>query len=364
MIDDLGSVEAALTNRHDLARSAISSDTPALGYVYDHVPPELIEAAGAAAIRVAPYESRLEAKRAQELLQTSYTCSFITDTIEAILREEYSYLDGLVTGNACSPLQRFHEGIDHWGSFAFTHYIKAPADQTGTDLFQSELERFRDALEMWLDSPITDSDIETSIEAHEANRSRLQRIETSHRGATLSGTAFIRVAQAIEMLPAEGASDLLNGVIASCESRESRVSGTPTLVTGCSPTQTGVLDQIEAEGGLIVADDIPEAGRRLARPSIEPTAGLSGIADRYLGGPAASYHLDFDSRLTHLESQIVDRDIKKIVALSPQFCDPYRLRHGHLQMLADRTGCDLLTLDVGGTGDESQRRLRIQSFYE
>jgi hypothetical protein len=76
--------------------------------------------------RIAPYESGVELREANSYLQMSFTCGFVNATFEERIRGRYDFLDGLVTGHVCTPLQRMHEQLTHLDLLEFTHYLKPP----------------------------------------------------------------------------------------------------------------------------------------------------------------------------------------------------------------------------------------------
>lgn len=367
---DPNEVDELLENRHELVRDRFRNhQAPLIGYMYDYVPPEVIEAAGAIPVRVAPYETDVEIQAAREYVQTSFVCGFVNATFEEILRGRYDYLDGLVTGHACTPLQRMHEQVTYYDTFEFTHYVKAPTNldaASSIEFYTDELERLATAIADYADTTVNRDSLESAIEQRDAvldQLSELYALRTQHP-PKLSGTTALQAAFATQLLSSDAATEFLGELHATGQDREP-IEGQRTFVTGCSSYKTDIVKLIERQGGVVVADDTMEGSRLLARPDSGADDPYERLARLYLGKPAGSYKADFESRLRFVEASLKRHDIEKVIMLTPKFCDPYMLRRAALKELVDETGRDFLELPFEHSiADEGQLRLRIQSFFE
>lgn len=375
-VSELADLPEFLENRHEHLRNEIedADDTPAIGYMYDYVPREIIEAAGCIPVKVSPYESDVTLQATREHIQTSFTCGFVNATFEEILQEKFDFLNGLITGHACTPLQRMHEQIAYLSLFDFMHYVKAPTKLDSTEFYAEELKRLSNSLENHLGSTINPIKITDAIEQSEEVLNLLDELYEfrTTNPPKLSGREAFQAAFAVQLLPAKSSQELLRILLQATQDRSRTFDGERVFVTGCSTYRTDLIQLIENQGAVVIADDSQEGGRLLARPREGPEPGLNQpddpykrLARTYLGKPGGSYKADFDRRLTFIENQLDKHNIDSVITLTPKFCDPYMLRIESIRDLVESTGRNFLALNhEHSLSDEGQLRLRVQSFLE
>ena len=96
--------QQAFANRHELARGWKKEGKKVLGYVYSHVPQELIYAAGIIPVQLVEGED----ERAEELGEQyfpDFYCDYVSCCLGQGLSGEYDYLDGVVFPDACETIR-------------------------------------------------------------------------------------------------------------------------------------------------------------------------------------------------------------------------------------------------------------------
>jgi len=136
------------------------------------------------------------------------------------------------------------------------------------------------------------------------------------------------------------------------------------ILTGFALDQRALIEMIEDQGGLVVADDLCTTSRyfwHLADEGGDPKA-LAALLDRRC--LCACMH-PMEARLEHILSLATRFQAQGVVDFTLKYCHPFLYEAPLLKRTLEARGLPLTVLEVGhDMSGHGQLRTRIQAFLE
>ncbi len=368
IFDTIKSMAETTANEELLA--AAKKTQGIMGYFCSYVPEEIIHAAG-----FIPYRMRAVASRGTQkgdIYFAAINCTFVRNCFDKALREDFSFLKGIVFMNGCDHTRRLYDNWRHADlqpdfryMFTAPHVINALALED----FTRGLHAFIHGIEEHYGLTITEESLSASILLYNRKRELLEKLYALRKQeeVPIHGSEMLRVILAVTSLPIEKGIEILEEVLTACHGR--RVNKDEDLrlfLTGGCMEEPAHLEMIEESGGVIVADNLC-LGRRhfdtMVDTGEEP---VQALAARYLSHLSCPRIMnDFFQRLQFLNTIRHEYRVDAVIAEKLKFCD---LWGGEIFILRKESAVQpfpLLALERELYGNDSgQVKTRVQAFFE
>jgi len=342
-----------------------------IGWLCTYVPEEIIHAAGALPVRITGYRQEMELEDGNAYMYVN-NCSFSRSCLQMGLRGEYDILDGIVAGSTCDGARRLFDLWQYYIKSPFHHMITVPRkfSQRAHDLYHGQILQFKQRLEEFLDTEITDEKLRHSIEVYNESRDLLgQLYELRKRpDPPITGAETMEVLNASFRMPKESFNvylkQLLNELATSNRSNNYRAR---LMIAGSVMNNPEFVKCIEDQGGLVVTDELCTSTRYWSDPVIIDRAKtpLEAISQRYLNNFPCARMFPSSERFDRTLQLVSDFKVDGVISEIIRYCVPYA---HDLPLLRDRlktAGIPTLALDVEyGTSGSGQIQTRVQAFLE
>jgi benzoyl-CoA reductase subunit C len=339
-----------------------------VGYRCLYVPEELITAAG---LLPFPLYGTPEPVRQADAYFQACTCELVRNLFDQALEEKLPRLDLCVLSNTCDAVRKL---CDLWNAYLpgqHAHMINNPQkllSENGRALFAAELQRFREHLEALAGRPVEEPALRAAIRLHNRVRERLRELYALREEdpPRLSGSEAFQIALGATVLPKEEALPLLEEVLEQVRQREPEESfGPRILVTGSILDSPALIEIVEEQGGLVVADDLCTTSRYFwhqADEAAEPMEALCGLLDRRV--LCACMH-PLEARLEHLLGLASRFRVEGVIDFTLKYCHPFLYEAPLRKRAMEARGLPTTVLEVGHDhSGHGQLRTRIQAFVE
>ncbi|MFC1980946.1 2-hydroxyacyl-CoA dehydratase subunit D [Chloroflexota bacterium] len=298
-------------------------------------------------------------------------CHPIRSNLDAALRGQLDFLDGLIIADVCEQVKR---GADLWllaKPTPFFFKLRLPgvlnASSHRSWLLQ-ELGRLRSALEHLTGSKISDDSLRNSITIYNQHRSLLKDLYERRREGLLSLNLaqLEKILIAAMFMPKEEHVELLFAYL-KVKSSEPVAAGPRLLIWGnpCENLEPGLCEAIEAIGGVVVDDYIHTGARYFSSQlsqGADPLEVLAATYTRSLPCPTKySTEIDVGEHLL----QLAHRSKAQGVIISiPKYCEIFASSYPRLKQALQKEGIPHLLLESDHSGASAQIRTRVQAFVE
>jgi len=308
------------------------------GWLCTYVPEEIIHAAGVLPIRITGYREEVELDDGTAYLYVN-SCSFSRSCFQLGLRGEYDFLDGVVGGSTCDGARRLFDVWRQYIGTPFHHVLNVPRKYTerAHQLYLDQVMKFKQHLEEFLGSAITDEALRGSIDLYNESRALLRELYELRKLDELS------------------------------ESNIRHRSRARLMITGSVMENPEFIRTIEGEGALVVADELCTSTRYWSDPVVldGSTSPLEAVSRRYLNNFPCARMYPSDERFDRIADLIKEFRVDGVVSEIIRYCVPYA---HDLPLLTHRLtgqGIPVLALDVEyGTSGSGQIKTRVQAFLE
>lgn len=342
----------------------------AIGYVCIYTPEEILYAAGILPFRITGDNEELELKKAESYLYIN-TCSFARTCFQLALDGGYSFLDGLVTGETCDGARRLHDVWKHYlsPSFEFVFGVPRKFTERAYHLYGKDLQEFRERLEAFVGTPITDQALRHAIQVYNHTRDLLQRLyELRKRPAPpISGAETLEVVKAAMRMPRDQYNQLLERLLAELERGNRRIEKPVRLmVNGSILSNSGFIRGIEELQAVVVTDELCTGTRyfweRVEDGGRDP---WEAITRYYLGRPPCARFQPSEKRFDHVREMVKQFGVDGIITEIVRYCVPYAHDEPLLKERLKGKNVPILELDLEyGQGSSGQIRTRAEAFIE
>ena len=342
-----------------------------VGYFCSYGPEEVITAAGMLPMRV-----RGTGSTGTDMADTyvsSINCSFCRHALNAGLRGDYDFLEGVVWLNNCDHVRRIYDNWRRKVDTPLAHMMSLP--KTSTDLqvgwFHDELVNFKEALEERLGIEITDEKLWQAIKVHNETRRLLRELYDMRKSDAppITGAEALAVVVASTAIPRAEYNQMLKGLLEELKGVEGITDyEVRFMLVSSILDDPNYIKVIEDMGGLVVTDSMC-FGTRIFWTDVQEQGDdpLHALAKYYIQDKPACPRM-FDqqtSRSKFIRDMVKEFKVDGVIGLRMVYCDLYT---GELFMLdkdLKAANIPLIRLDreyaVVGAG---QLRTRAQAFVE
>lgn len=268
--------------------TAPSGEDFVIGTVGQDVPVEVIEAFGAAAVRLRGNPA-WDTAPADHYLGRGLDPA-IRSLMAGILAERFGRLDAIVVSSDCDASQRLYyvlreiRRVDPAAPIPPVHLVDIlhlPRESTSRyNLVR--VRQFVDVLERWTGTRADAPALERAVAAHDRRRALQRAVMALRRTvlARLSGTDALAVIAAADRMPRDRYEECLAALVNDADALEP-VTGTRVFLSGSNHDRDGVYRAIEASGAVIVGED-HDHGELVTERDIlgDRGAGDQGTGDR------------------------------------------------------------------------------------
>lgn len=294
-----------------------------LGYLGSYCPEELVYAAGLLPVRILGSEKPFP--ESDKHIQQFY-CSYSRGCLEEALKNN-SYLQGIYYAYGCDHLRGAFDSCLINIPGMYYRYLDMPGwvdRPAAVEFYTKELENFQKSIEDWFKVDITDRSLRQGIELCNRSRALLRELYSFLQddrpkifGAEVSAAIFSSM-----IYPKDMHNALLTQYLADVRARKNTLTGARVMIIGtefCSPR---LLEVIEEQGALVVADELSTGSRYIWEDV--PTEGnlLEAIAIRYLRGINDPVKHPVQRRLQHIDAMMEKFKVEKVMFLLQKGCDP------------------------------------------
>jgi benzoyl-CoA reductase subunit C len=381
--------EAQTDARHSMARQwKERTGGKVYGYFCCAAPEEILQAAGILPIRIVGTNEPLH--YADQWVPYN-SCPFARSCLDAGIRGDYRYLDGVVVPTTCDmmsamdflwaehvPAPSRPDVIQQKTLNPYVYHIPYPQKTTGREVvrfYTEALKVFQQELERSLWRTITDTDLSDAIAVYNDDKAQLRRLYQMRMSdpSVVSAYQAWQFTFASQVMPKDEHARLLRDYLDDVETwtSETTVSGVRLYVSGgpMDPMNAEVLRIIEESGGQVVSDDACMGSRYFWQPLDTQVPPLEAIARRSLG-IACPRSTCTDSipemRWDFIRRTLTDCRIEGAIFLTMKCCDARLSEIPHLAKRF-RDDLDVPTLVLEGDytpGGIDQMRPRIEAFIE
>jgi len=340
-----------------------------VGTVCSSMPEELLHAAELLPLRLrAP--GQLDTSSADAQLHR-INCSYTRSVLEAVMRGDLPFLDGLISTNTCDHMLRLAGELEDKAECP-VHYFSMYHTQSkaSEEWFVLEMKRLIRYIEQSFSTKVSDTKLRQSISVYNRTRQLMAQLDELRKKdpPAVSGAEYLQIVLAGMSIPREQFNDRLESLLPVLAERSSGEAGQPRLmVVGGACDIPEFIEFIEEKGAAIVADGLCFGGRYY-QGEVDEGADelLPAIASRYVGRAACPSIINaFDHGYGLLKQTISDWQVRGVVCARLKFCDHWG---GQRKMLAEKLreeGVPLLDLEREySTAGSGQIGTRVQAFLE
>jgi len=357
--------------RHDYARSwKARTDGKVVGYFCTYVPEEILYAADVLPVRI------LGSHEPQDVTEPhifGMYCPFCRDCLAQGLKNRFEYLDGLMIAQSCLHIRQAYTSWEKHRPVEFSYYINMPhkvQSPRAKTFLAGELGTFKEAVERWTGTTITDDKLEEGIAIMNRSRSLMRQLyglRKAHPPA-LTGSEALESVLAMQMSDKREHSAMMETVLDSITTRETpaSASGLRVLVVGSEDDDLGFFRLVERLGAVIVTDEHCTGTRYFWNDvELDGKRPLQAIADRYCDRPPCpTKDWEVRARIDHILALARDWDAKGAIVIQQKFCDPHEIDTPAIKTSLEAAGVPVLFLEFDVTVPVGQFQIRVEAFLE
>ncbi len=341
-----------------------------LGYFCTYVPEEILYAAGVLPVRI------LGSHEPQDVTEPhifGMFCPFCRDCLAQGLKNRFDYLDGLMIAQSCLHIRQAYTSWDKHRPVEFSYYLNMPhkVDSPRAKTFLAgELAGFKQAVEKWTGTQITDERLHDGIEIMNRNRALMHQLYALRKSEPppMSGSEALQSVLAMQMSDKREHSDLLESMLPALAGRTSPAgaSGARLLLVGSEDDDLEFVRMIEKAGGTIVTDEHCTGTRYFWNSvKVNGESPLQAIANRYCDRPPCpTKDWEERKRIPHILALAREWGCKGAVVVQQKFCDPHELDIPSIKKALEAAGIPVLFLELDVTVPLGQFRIRVEAFLE
>jgi benzoyl-CoA reductase subunit C len=186
-----------------------------LGYFCTYVPEEILYAADVLPVRI------LGSHEPQDVTEPhifGMYCPFCRDCLAQGLKNRFDYLDGLMIAQSCLHIRQAYTSWDKHRPVEFSYYLNMPhkvESPRAKTFLAGELVGFKQAVEKWTGTTITDEKLHDGIEIMNRNRALMHQLYALRKAdpPPMSGAEALQSVLAMQMADKREHSDLLEAML-------------------------------------------------------------------------------------------------------------------------------------------------------
>jgi benzoyl-CoA reductase subunit C len=339
-----------------------------VGYRCIYVPEEIIAAAG---MLPYPLYGTPEPVRLADSYFQPCTCEYVRNLFDLALDGKLGFLDHLSLANTCDVLRRL---CDIWGEYVDdtpVYMLNNPQrllTESNRSYYLEELARFRTRMEDVSGEKITDARLSDAIGLHNETRRLMKGLYALRRAdpPLISGAEALDVSMAVSVMPRDEANPLLRQLLSEIESREVEERlGSRILVTGSLIDDPALIQMVEDEGGVVVADDLCNSTRWFWHQVEEDGDPLEALYRFHNARPLCACMHPSEARLDYVLGLADEFEVDAAIYFNLKYCHPFLYEAPLLRKALEARDIPTTILEVGhDMSGHGQLRTRIQAFIE
>jgi bcr-type benzoyl-CoA reductase subunit C len=341
------------------------------GWLCTYVPEEIIHAAGALPIRITGYSEEVELEDGNAYFYIN-NCSFSRSCLQLGLRGGYDYLDGVVGSSTCDGARRLFDLWHYYIGTPFHHIITVPRkyNEPAHELYYQQVMQFKQHLEEFLNTTISNESLLKSIELYNKSRALLKQLYEFRKmdEPPITGAETMEVLDASFRMPKELFNKYLGELLDEVgKSRNAYKSRARVMVVGSVMANPEFLKCIEGQGALVVTDELCTSTRYWSDPVVleEGELVLKSLSRRYLNNFPCARMVPSDERFRRILDLARNFKVDGVISQVIRYCVPYAHDVPLLRDRLQNMGVPMLALDVEyGTSGSGQIQTRVQAFLE
>lgn len=340
-----------------------------VGFLCNHVPEEIIYAAGSVPYKISP-TGCTETGDADAYL-SRLNCTYCRSCLQYAMDGKFDFLDGLVAANPCDHMKRLWDvwrlkvGLDFTHMLSLPHRISDGAERW----YRDEVQMLCDSTGEALGVEISDEKLADAIGLYNITRNLLKKIYELRRkdAPALKGGEVTRILVAVLRLPREEANRLLTALIEELNERQGNHDHAARLmVVGGSCDSADFIDVIEEMGGLVVADTLCFGSRYFWQPVQNGDDPKTVLSNAYLKRPPCAGMVgEEQQRLDYVLEMARQFNVDGIIFQKLRWCDLWGGEVFYSGERIKKMGIPFLALEreywLSGL---EQMKTRIQAFLE
>lgn len=365
------SFQNVIADRHEYARQwKARTGRKVIGYFCTWLPEEIVYAAGILPVRI------LGSHEPQEMAErhiSSMYCPLCRDCLAQGLSGKYDYLDGIIGPFSCLHIRQTFASWKTHVPLEYSYYLYVPTighHAAAKPFWVKQLIKFKTSLEEWTKKPITEDDLNKSIDVYNTNRRYLRQIYDLRKDdfPPVSG------AECMEMVVSSQLSDkaehnvwLKSAYHEFSTKKERKDPGIRLMILGSENDDTEFVRLIESLGATVVIDDHCTGSRYFWNYVMPKEDRLSAIASRYLNRPAcpAKDITQERRRFKHIPKLAKDFRAQGAILIQQKFCDPHEFDIPPIkEILMKELGIPSLHIEMDIVWPMGAYRTRLESFLE
>lgn len=282
----------------------------------------------------------------------SHYCGYANDFISQVKNDVK--IDGAVFPRSCDSSRIMKSYLENSGKFLYQIHVPARSDEMAVDFFARELGNYKQALETWFNTEL--SDLEQRIKQVNIRNARIAEAYRSLE--ELSYGDYLRDIHTCLQKPLEEQNINIRG--------EKRTGGRKRIyLAGSFLANEKIADVIEECGLKIVGDDLPESGR-LQGNLVQSDTGdpVRAIAESILQQRKSPTQDEFFPIMEQDVKQIRDLHADGVVFVTQKYCEPYDYFYSVLKKRLDREGIPAVRIQISNSEDDRKVRLIVEAFAD
>ena len=342
-----------------------------LGYLCLFAPPEIMASAG-----VLPYRLRGDLKepvtRAYEFVEP-FGCAYVRNLFDQDLKGKFDFLDGLIMSHSCDMVQRIYGIWTLNRKLPFHYFVNVPhtLKPWSKEFFKRELVLFREKIEDFSGTKISDDQLRNTIAEYNRCRGLLRRLYGLRKEdpPRVSGTETLRVMVAGMGIPVEEFNGLLEEVIAEVSSRSERPpqKAARLMVYGSVCDDSSLVQLVEENNAYVVIDDTCIGTRSFMQDVPQTADPLDGLVEAYFSSflcPRTDRGAE-GGRLRYIADLAKEYRADGVIMYIYSYCDPHKFDAPDVHDILKKEGLPSLIIDDDYTlTNLASIRTRVQAFVE
>lgn len=341
-----------------------------VGWTCINVPEEIIHAAGMMPFRITGGNEELTLDKANEILYSGSTCSFIRTCMELELRGGYDFLDCIASCTPCEGVMRLTEVGKYYHNIPILPMLDTPRkiNERAYAFYHLEVADFKRNLEQFFNITISDEAVADSIKIYNRTRASLRKLHEMKKqdNPPISGAEMMELLNAAVRMPREDFNVLLDNLMEELKTTGRTVPARlRVMISGAVMNATPFIQAVEELGVTVVTDDFCTGSRYWWEP-VEEGEPLKALAKRYLNTKCPCPRTNPSGlRGDWLKETAEAFRLDGIIALTMRNCAPYIHDLPMWKTKLEDQGTPVLDLDIEyGAGLSGQVRTRIEAFIE
>ncbi len=356
-------------NRHQYAKDwKERTGGKVIGWLCTYSPVEIMYAAGMLPVRILGTH---EVQDVTDRYLFPTVCPFSRDALAQGLKGRYDYLDGLNMARTCSHVQGTFDNWKNYVPTPFIYYIWFPchlASSRAKPCLIGEFVDFKQALEKFTGKPISEDDLDRSIELYNTNRKLMKQVYEFRKSdePPITGAEAMEMVVASQLMDVAEHNKLLEQLLEELPNRQlNRDTGLRLMMVGSQMDDIVFVRMLEELGCTVVSDEHCTGSRYFWDEVIPAEDRLAAIADRYIERwPCPAVTSEFAHRANRILKHAQDWNVQGVLLYRQKWCDPHEFDIPTLESMFKEHDIPTVALEFDTTIPFGQFRTRIEAFLE